>query len=155
MGYYVRTTQSHVLIPAARHADAYAALCRLNDNDSLKTGGSYGGGELSANDPRPAGMTHHPARWFSWMDADYPSKCKTLAEILREVGFDLDEEEDGTITGMHYDSKTGCQDIFLEALAPYVKAGSYIEWQGEEGEQYRFDFNGTSMTQRSGVVTWM
>jgi hypothetical protein len=56
---------------------------------------------------------------------------------------------------MHYDNKTGCQDVFLEALAPYVEAGSYIEWQGEEGEQYRFDFNGTSMTQRSGVVAWM
>lgn len=154
MGYYVHTTDSSVFIPKAMHNAAYEALCKLNKHDNLKNGGSYGGPGLSASDPRPAGMTYHPAKWFSWMDANYPEKCKTLEEVLDMVGFSIDKDDDGNIVGLHYDSKTGCQETFLSALAPYVRGGSYINWQGEEGELWRNEFSGGRMTERSGVVHW-
>jgi hypothetical protein len=154
MGYYVMTTESNVFIHKRRHTAAYKALCELNQHDELKTGGSYGGTGPTADAPRPAGMTYHPARWFSWMDANYPEKCKTLEEVLDMVGYSIDKDEDGNITALHYDNKSGCQETFLGALAPYVKDGSYINWQGESGELYRNEFSGGRMLEREGAVAW-
>jgi hypothetical protein len=155
MGYYVQITDCSVFLPKELCDDAYKALCDLNQHDEPKTGGSYGGIDtLNASDPRPEGMTYHPARWFSWMDADYPSKCKTLEEVLQEVGFDPYFDADGNLESLLYDSKTGCEEIFLTALAPFMRGGSYINWRGEEGELYRYEFQEGQMRQLTGNVTY-
>jgi hypothetical protein len=154
MGYYVQTTGCSVFLPKARFADAYKALCDLNQHDELKSGGSYGGDKISAGDPRPDGMTYHPARWFSWMDADYPSKCTTMEQVLQEVGFDPYFDYAGNLEALSYDSKTGCEEIFLNALAPFMRNGSYINWRGEDGELYRYEFQDGQMRQLTGNVTY-
>jgi hypothetical protein len=43
---------------------------------------------------------------------------------------------------MGYDNKTGCEDIFVWAIADLFNSNSYIEWRGEEGEQWRWEFGG-------------
>jgi hypothetical protein len=154
MGYYVHTTSCSVFLQKELVDDAYRALCELNQHDDLKNGGSYNGDELSACDSRPDGMTYHPARWFSWMDADYPSKCTTLEEVLQEVGFDPYFDYSGSLEALSYDSKTGCEEIFLKALAPFMRNGSYINWRGEEGELYRYEFQEGQMRQLTGNVTY-
>jgi hypothetical protein len=153
MGYYVRTTGSNFYVAQSKKNAAYEALCALNQRDDLKTGGSFGG-NLSGDSPRPAGLDHHPSRWFSWMAADYPSKCKDLKQVLEEVGFDVVEDEAGNVTGLHYDSKTGHESLFLSALAPFVRDGSHIDWQGEEGEHFRYEFSGGRMLERDGRIVW-
>lgn len=155
MGYYVRTTRSDFRVKKEKFDAAYKALCELNQRDDLKDGGSYAGpGKVNANSPRPDGMSYHPAKWFSWMDADYPSKCKDLAEVLQQVGFEVYDDAEGNIEALSYDSKTGCEEVFLEALAPFVEKGSFINWTGEEGEQYRHDFDGTEMRTLLGTTVW-
>lgn len=131
MGYYVRTTGSNFYVAQSKKNAAYEALCALNQRDDLKTGGS-----------------------FSWMAADYPSKCEDLKEVLEEVGFDVVEDEAGNVTGLHYDSKTGQESLFLSALAPFVRDGSHIDWQGEEGEHFRYEFSGGRMLERDGRIVW-
>jgi hypothetical protein len=148
MGYYVRITNSNVFIPKVKQEAAYKALCALNTADSLKGGGSYG-------PPPEGGPSVCLKRWFSWMDANYPEKCKDLKEVLEEVGFDVELSEAGDILSLGYDSKTGDEEHFLNALAPFVANGSFIEWQGEDGEKWRHEFDGHKIRTRTARTVWM
>lgn len=148
MGYYVRITNSNVFVPKIKQEAAYKALCDLNGDDSIKSGGQYA-------PPPEGGPSVCVKKWFSWMDPNYPEKCKTLAEVLQEVGFDVEHNEAGDIISLSYDSKTGDEDYFLNALAPFVTNGSFIEWQGEEGEKWRLEFDGRNVRSREGRTTWV
>jgi hypothetical protein len=144
MGYYVQTTDCDIKIKQEDFEKCYAAMCALNDRDDLKSGGSYGGG-VDANSPRPEGMNHHPARWFSWMSADYPSKQKTFQEIIQELGFDPTYSEDGDLVLASYDNKIGSEQLFFSAIAPWVAQDSYIDWRGEDGAEWRWSFDGATL----------
>lgn len=145
MGYYVSTEEQSIFVSKEHFADAYKAMCALNDHDDLKSGGSWGGDGLTRNDPRPAGMTYHPARWFSWMDANYPETCKTFQDIFRSMGFDMSFDDDGNLNALYYNDKIGAEEHFIGAIAPYVKAGSHILWRGEDGEMWLYYFDGKQM----------
>lgn len=133
MGYFVQITDSNFVLPKENYEAAYKALCDLNQHDDLKGGKRYtNDGSLCGNDPRPEGLDYHPARWFAWMLPDYPKHLKSLQEVLKELGFELLENDEG-IYGLAYHDKVGDEEVFLEELAPFVKDGSYICWEGEDG----------------------
>jgi hypothetical protein len=148
MGYFVRTLQSDFRIKEENFEKAYDALVALNDNDEIKSGGSYGGDGISADSPRPAGKTHHPARWFSWMDANYPEKYEDLPSILEALGFELLIEKGVGIRAIFYDSKIGDEVHFLRALAPFVEDNSYLLWSGEDGATWGQVFVGGKMREK-------
>lgn len=141
MGYYVFITEGTFTVPKASERAAYAAVCALNQRDELKSGGAWGG-DADATTPRPAGLDYHPGRWFSWMDANYPAKCATLAQVFEALGFSVVEDDEGVhICG--YDSKIGQETLFLAAIAPYCVRSSWLEWRGEGGEVWRHTISGT------------
>lgn len=156
MGYYVNG-YGHLTIEKSKLGDAYKALCALNDRDEIKRGGSYGGGGVDQSSPRPEGLSYHPARWFSWMDANYPDTCPDLVSVLTSLGFELVEKDapnDKVICwDVMYDNKMGQEDLFTEALAPYVATGE-IYWTGEEGEKWREVFINGSYKRQSAVITY-
>jgi len=152
MGYYTRITEADIFVSKDDFEYCYEAMCKLNDRDDLKTGGSWGAG---ISETRPEGMNYHPNRWFSWMDANYPETCKNMQAILYALGFeDIKFDADGNMISLWYDNKTGAEDLFLQVIAPYVKAGGYLNWQGEDGSHYQYSFNGKEMTMKSGVISW-
>jgi hypothetical protein len=145
MGYYVSiescNSPNDVLIKKENFVEAYTNLCWLNTNpefDVMKSGGSYSG-EGDARHKRPDGLDYHPNKWFSWVAADYHLKLKTLQEVLNEVGFDINEDEKG-ISALWYNNKSGNEDIFLCALAPFIEDGSEIVWVGEDNEKWKHSF---------------
>ena len=159
MGYYVNIEEcyspSDVLIKKEKFDEAYKNLCWLNtdpDFDVMKSGGAYGG-EVDKKSTRPDGLDYHPAKWYSWMPADYHVQYKTLHEILKGLGFDYHEDEKG-INALWYNSKTGNEDIFLCALAYYIEDGSYIIWSGEEGEKWKHTFKDGRMFYHTGKVVY-
>ena len=100
-------------------------------------------------------MTYHPAKWFSWMPANYPAVCKDFLSILKELGFEYDLDDSGNLGLVHYDNKTGAEGHFFEAIAPFVQDGSFIEWRGEDGGEYRWLFtNGTCSEQTVVTKVW-
>lgn len=129
MGYYVRIVFSNFTIPSENVDEAYRRLISLNDNDDLKRGGSWGG-EYDARSPRPEGFDHHPGKWFSWMHADYPAKCNSLQHIFRQLGFDVDVDDNGDVHLTGYDNKTGQEDIFLDEIIDLTTGE--IHWIGED-----------------------
>jgi len=141
MGYYVRTTDVSAILSGDKLDIAYERLVELNTHDEWKRGGSWSGGVQTS-------------KHYSWMSEDYPSELKTTREVLEAVGYEtrmiLDDLQ---ILG--YDNKTGCEDTFIWAIADLFDTGSYIEWQGEEGERWRWDFGGGDpLLQREGEITW-
>jgi hypothetical protein len=133
---------------------AHKAAIALNQQDGLKSGGGWNNEGISINDPRPEGLDYHPARWFSWVDAEYHTKCKTLDEVLKEFRFETMYDNDGNLINLHFDCKIGDEAILLTAIAPYFKDGSYIEWRGEEGETWKYIFTDGKILEQQGVIVW-
>jgi hypothetical protein len=146
MGYNVSTGGIDFHIPDDKLADVTTALKDLNKRDDLKTGGSYG--------PREDGTYGQREVWFAWMPADYDQTAVDAQEIFELLGFsteqvEVDEKGPG-LRLLSYDSKTGAEDHFLAAAAPFVTPGSFIEWEGEDGARWRDEFDGTTVNNLTG-----
>ena len=134
MGYYVNTRDVNFRIPANKSEDAYRAVCALNERNDIKTGGAY---------PRTNTETGpNPDVWFAWMDWNYPETCPDLRAVLDQIGYDTWVDEDGSLVILGYNSKTGAEDVFLSALAPFAVAEGpathpFVDWEGEDGERWR------------------
>lgn len=156
MGYFV-TGNGKITLNEQDIQRAYEAMCELNDHDDLKNGGSWGGGGITSDDPRPEGLNHHPARWFSWCDANYPDTRESFDSVLEMLGFSFvtsTELGEGTITySLNYDNKMGQESLFLEAIAPFVVEGS-IEWVGEDNAMWMDYYADGVLETLKGVVEY-
>ena len=153
MGYYIDISDSDFFLPKEELDKAYELMCSLNQRDELKSGGGWSK-DLKGSDPRPEGLNYHPAKWFSWMDADYPSKCKTAQSILEELGFNVTVDDEGNITGLYYSNKIGDESYFLAVIVPCVKNDSYIIWRGEDGEMWKYVYINKKMYLFSSEINW-
>jgi hypothetical protein len=148
MGYYVNTTEVQFFLDKKHFEDVYKKMCELNDYHDLKRGGSYG-----TNNDQVEGDRYPRNKWFSWMEHNYPETCKDMISILAALDFDCEFDNDGNMTNIIYSNKTGNEDYFLQCFAGYVKDGSYIEFKGEENEDYyRFLFTDGKMLKQQGSV---
>ena len=80
----------------------------------------------------------------------------TAVEILCEVGYeDTCINADGDLVLGSYSGKTYEEDVALYVLAHLVKGGSYVNWDGEDGEHWQdfFPGDGTHI-QKDGVVIY-
>jgi hypothetical protein len=155
MGYYVDITESNIFISKDKLQDCYEAMCKLNDIDDKKSGGGYTSEGLNCNSPRPEGMNYHPAKWFSWMDANYPEKCKNMEDILHELGFEnIRYDENGNLIDLSYNSKIGDEELFFESMARFIYPGSYINWRGEDNEIWQWYFDGENLLTKTATITW-
>lgn len=135
MGYYVKIVDSDFTIKKLGFDRGFQIVCDLNVRDDLKGGGKFGGDPT----PKPAdskSCASSPDKWFSWMPWNYDEVCKSLPEVLEMLGFWIDYNDDGDITGLSYSDKTGAEDVFLDALRPIIKEGSYIVWEGEDDYEW-------------------
>jgi len=141
MGYYVDLTDAWAILPASNYDEAYKRLCELNKRDDLKSGGSWSGGKQTSV-------------WFSWMSADYPDHHKDARSILEAVGYETADRPDGFAL-THYNDKTGCEDVFVWAIADLFEENNYMVWRGEENEQYRWEFGGgMPMLIQNAIIEW-
>jgi hypothetical protein len=127
MGYEVKIVRSDLRIPAEKQPEVYLRWCKLNDpaNDHLKGGGSYHGG-----------VREHA--WYSWMDEDYDKTCRTVGEILHQLGFEYTVGNGGDIFVTGYDSKTGQEELFFDRVSDLIDGS--VEWEGEDGENFTWNF---------------
>jgi hypothetical protein len=140
MGYYVDIQSSDAVLSGEHLDDAYKAMCDLNKRDDLKGGGSSQGGKMVA-------------KWFSWMDEKYPETCKSVEEILEMLGFYVAvDPNNGDVAIDGYDNKTGQEELFLEAIAPWMKGE--IVWQGEDGTCWKNVFENGRMKSVAGHMSF-
>jgi len=142
MGYFVSTSEIDVKIPLAKADAALIEMKRINgpEFDRLKRGGSWG----------PSGKS---SVWHSWMPESF-DEFTSIVEFLECVGFSGTKIVDDFIVFGNYDNKTGNEDVFLHFLAPFIVAGSYINWRGEDGEMWRQEFDGNAVKTLEAEIHW-
>lgn len=152
MGYYVTLEESNIFVKKEDFDAVYQKMCQLNDFDELKRGGSFG-----SNNDNVEGERYPRDKWFSWMDYNYPETCNNLFEVLQQLGFDWDLDEDGNLINLSYYNKVGNEEYFLSCFAGYTRDGDYLSYKGEENDDYfRFVFFEDKMSRWHGNVkiTW-
>ena len=92
-------------------------------------------------------------KWYSWTDTEACRNAETIGFILNQFFDDVTIDEAGD-WWPEFDSKKGQEDHLMEVLAPFIDAGCYMEWRGEDGYLYRWEFDGERMTEKSGEVVW-
>ena len=142
MGYYVTVQSADATIPADKLEEAFTRLKALNhDPKAHKGGGSYG-----ANGKTEA--------WFSWMSANYDETAKSAEDIFQELGFYTETQADGSLSITGYDSKTGDEEQFLDAVGDLFytedEVGPYVHWMGEDGTQWVWTPSG----RKPVTITW-
>lgn len=137
MGYFVTLIDADFGVPET--PEVLAAIHRMDTEwHELKRGGSYG----------PDGMTE---AWFSWMP-DVTS-LTTVQSVFETLGFKV-SVKDGKVWLYGYDNKTGQEELFLAAVAPFVKDDSFTSWRGEDGELYGYTVRDGRLVSRQALIVW-
>ena len=135
MGYYVNGNGA-LRIKSENLGKAYEALMALQDAPpKAKRGGSSGGDKA-------------PRFWYSWMPEDLRTLTDTKA-VFVELGFEVRDDENGDLLISCYDNKTGQEEVFFAAAAPFIEDGDY-EWTGEDGDFWKWEFSDGKMYSRGG-----
>jgi hypothetical protein len=157
MGYYVSLTDTNATITADKLDEAYELLCGLNQHNHLKRGGV--GGYTYGNTPEGETPIEgpHDKVWFSWLDWNYPDIYPDAKSILEQVGFTV-YDIDGDLVFSDYDNKTGCEQDFLDVLAPVLSTtdnrSPQFVWRGENGEFWRQIVTHGEMVTQKGTITF-
>ena len=93
---------------------------------------------------------------LAWASGLFSSGFKNLTDALEDVGWILEfDNATGDVVGISFESeKIGDEQIFFSAIAPYVTKGSFIEMCGEDGERWRWVFDGKTMKEVYPKVLW-
>ena len=136
MGYYV-TGNGALRIKSENLGKSYEALMALQDAPpKAKRGGSSGGDKA-------------PRYWYSWMPEDLRTLADTKA-VFAELGFETRiEEPTGDLIISCYDNKSGQEDVFFAAAAPFIEDDEY-EWTGEDSDFWLWKFEDGRMFVRYG-----
>jgi hypothetical protein len=82
-------------------------------------------------------------------------KLDCLPDILNEWCWELDVAESGNIRGIQFTGEKSRDELdMFKAIAPFVKAGSFIEMRGEDGCMWRYVFDGTTCNEVYAKVSW-
>lgn len=89
---------------------------------------------------------------YSWIDTETVLNAKSFADAMYECRWDMYEDKDGNITDVWFNGEKygGDEETILGTIAPFVEPGSYIVMQGEQGERWKWKFDGKSMDEVNG-----
>lgn len=139
MGYYVQLRDSKFFIAKKDFPRCMEALVALASKPELM------GGLCSGN-----GVTTRHA----WVNMDYVNK-KTLSDMIDCWRWNVYAEESGDIINIEFHGqKLGDDEALFRALAPFVKVGSYIDMEGEDGALWRWAFTKKGFVEKSGRVIY-
>lgn len=151
MSYYVSTLHCDAMIPDTLLNDAYKAMCALNAHHDKKLGGVTSTYRTRTTPEQSNSVSDNPNKWYSWMSWNYDEICNSAQEILEMLGFDTQINGSGLFL-LGYDNKSGQENLFLAALAPYLVSAygngvATIDWRDEYGAEWRWAFkNGKMVT---------
>ncbi len=95
-------------------------------------------------------------RNFSWVNTSIVLKSKNLEEALKEWRWDPEVDDDLNIINLDFTGeKLGDDFELFKAIAPFVQDGSYIEMSGEDGDIWRWIFEGGKCIERNASITFI
>lgn len=137
MGYSMSMRDCNFTIIKSKFEPAKEALRGLAD--SPENGSGYGNGK----------------RHFAWVNDDFKNKNTLVDMVFCWRWLLYIDERTGNIGSISFEGeKYGDDDVLFQTLAPFVKRGSYIVMSGEDGAIWRWKFDGKSVVNQSGRVTF-
>jgi hypothetical protein len=83
------------------------------------------------------------------------SQFQTLQEALESWCWKPQFDKKGNIEAISFEGqKSGYELELFQAIAPFVKAGSFIEMSGEDGAIWRYQFDGTICFENYPKIIW-
>lgn len=137
MGYYMTLRDCNFTIIKSKFAAAMEALRQLSNKTD--DGSGYSNGK----------------RHFAWVNDSFPDRA-TLVEMVLDWRWQLDiNERTGNVESISFEGeKLGDDIVLFQALATFVKRGSYIVMTGDDGVIWRWKFDGKSVVEQVGRVTF-
>lgn len=91
----------------------------------------------------------------AWMNRATPEEWDYLKEALEDWRFMATLDDERNIVGLQFiGEKVGDENVLFDTLAPYVGDESYLEFQGADGERWRYVFEGGDVEKVYGEVTF-
>lgn len=92
---------------------------------------------------------------FAWVNPSDFTSAKNLDEAFDAWRYQLSRHSEGYIDGIEFcGEKYGDDEILFKAIAPYVDSGSFIEFKGEDGAQWRWVFKDNKVKKVRAKVSW-
>ena len=140
MGYYIDQVGQNFFVPANKINDMVRAIHRLAFEEDKMGGATFSSGETT--------------RHYSWVDMNFVN-LTDVKKVFNCWRWDIYLDDEGNIDSIFFNSeKLGDDTVFLNAIAPFVKDGSYIEMNGEEGAMWRWVFNNGVCEEKAPQIIW-
>ena len=92
---------------------------------------------------------------FMWVCVEDFINTNTLEQALDAWRWNTTQDIEGNINGIHFQGeKYGDDKILFQAIISYVKNGSFIEMQGEDGEIWRWTFNNGNFEEKYAKIVF-
>lgn len=92
---------------------------------------------------------------WGWVDMDVVATAPTFREAMSVARWEVFMNDAGDVIDIAFDGeKAAEEDEPLAAIAPFVEAGSWIEMSGEEGERWRWTFDGKTIDEERAMLVW-
>ena len=79
----------------------------------------------------------------------------SFEEILAGFGWHAETDAQGNVSDIWFDDcRLGDEDTWMEQIAPYVRKGSWISMEGEDGHIWCWYFDGEHCTTHTGHITF-
>ncbi len=86
---------------------------------------------------------------------EFSQKEQSFEEHLLEAGFETEKDGDGNVIGLYFTGeKLTDQYEMFQALLPFVKEGAFLEFIGEEFDQWRWVFRKGKLIEITPTIVW-
>ena len=144
MGYCVNMCPD-ITIPKEKLQDALDAINEIMEPEVVN---EHGGGETARG-----GKTI--AKFYSWVSTPPGNKFDDILTAFKEWRYPARLNDKGDLRCTQFrGEKLGDDSLFFAVIAPYVKKGSEVTCEGEDGMHWRYFFNGKTMKEQNGRVTY-
>lgn len=140
MGYYMNQVRNKFKIKKENFDAALEALKSVFVEENMTCHDWYGN-------------KSHPH--FSWVSTEDVLKSTTLKDALNRIRWKPYHNNNGDINAIVFQGeKIGDEDVFFNAIAPYVVDESYIEMMGEDDYQWRWVFHDGICEEKTPKIIW-
>jgi len=92
---------------------------------------------------------------WAWLDADELLGACNFAQLMEFLRWEVTYDDDNNIIDIIFmGEKAGAEEQYFNILAPFIESGSYIEMCGEDGNRWKYYFNGDSCITQYPEITY-
>jgi len=90
-----------------------------------------------------------------WVDNVVIEEANDIFSAFEEIRYILSYDDNGDFILSYYSGeKLGDDEVILNAIAKYVEPNSYLQFCGEDGEIFRYVFDGETCKEKIPKISW-